>query len=93
MVDGEALVMTMAMISSNSPSRQGARTEFLNPELGFAMAAELRNSFWKTIEPLAFLGQGLFVAERGVRGGARGGLTMPRRNPTLVAPGGGEGTL
>ena len=41
MVDGEAAVMTMAMISSNSPSRQGARTEFLIPELGFSVAAEL----------------------------------------------------
>ena len=41
MVDGEAAVMTMAMISSNSPSRQGARTEFLIPELGFLVAAEL----------------------------------------------------
>jgi hypothetical protein len=29
MVDGEASVMMMAMISSNSPSRQGARMEFL----------------------------------------------------------------
>ena len=27
MVDGEALVMMMAMISSDSPSRQGARAE------------------------------------------------------------------
>ena len=51
MVDGEASVMMMAMISSNSPSRQGARTEFLNPEIGFSMAAELRNSFWKNVEP------------------------------------------
>ena len=46
-VDGEASVMMMAMISSNSPSRQGART----PEIGFSMAAELRNSFWKNFEP------------------------------------------
>jgi hypothetical protein len=29
MVDGEAPVMMMAMISSNSPSRQGAKMEFL----------------------------------------------------------------
>ena len=36
MVDGEASVMAMAMISSNSPSRQGARTEFLVPGLGFS---------------------------------------------------------
>ena len=47
MVYGEALVM----MSSTSPSLQGARTEFLNPELGFAMATELRKSFWKTIKP------------------------------------------
>ena len=92
MVDGEASVLMMAMISSNSPSRQGARTEFLNPEKGFAMAAALRTTFWKTIEPPLFLGQGLCVVERGIRGGARGGLTMPRRGPTLAAPGGGEGT-
>jgi len=39
MVDGEASVMMMAMISSNSPSRRSARTEFLVPEIGFAMAA------------------------------------------------------
>jgi hypothetical protein len=35
MVDGEASVMMMAMISSKSPSRQGARTEFLVPNHGF----------------------------------------------------------
>jgi hypothetical protein len=28
MVDGEASVLMMVMISSNAPSRQGARTEF-----------------------------------------------------------------
>jgi hypothetical protein len=31
MVDGEISVMMMAMISSKSPSWQGARTEFLVP--------------------------------------------------------------
>jgi hypothetical protein len=35
MVDGEASVMMMAMISSKSLSRQGARTEFLVPNRGF----------------------------------------------------------
>jgi hypothetical protein len=35
MVDGEMSVMMMAMISSNTPSRQGARTEFLVPNGGF----------------------------------------------------------
>jgi hypothetical protein len=35
MVDGEASVMMMAMISPNSPSRQGARIVFLVPNQGF----------------------------------------------------------
>ena len=56
MVDGEALVMTMLMISSNSMSRQGAITEFLIPKLGFLVSAELRESFWKIVDPLLFLG-------------------------------------
>jgi hypothetical protein len=34
MVDGEASVMMMAMISSKSLSRQGARMEFLVPNCG-----------------------------------------------------------
>ena len=51
MVDGEASVMMMAMISSKSPSRQGDRTEFLVAELGFLVAAAKRNSFWKNVEP------------------------------------------
>ncbi len=40
MVDGEAVVMTMVMISSESPSRQGARTELLIPGIEIAAAAE-----------------------------------------------------
>jgi hypothetical protein len=35
MVDGETSVMMMAMISSNTPSRRGARIEFLVPNRGF----------------------------------------------------------
>jgi hypothetical protein len=37
MVDGKTSVMMMMMmkISSKSPSRQGARTEFLVPNRGF----------------------------------------------------------
>jgi hypothetical protein len=35
MVDGETSVMMMAMISSKSPSWQGARTDFLVPNRGF----------------------------------------------------------
>ena len=48
MFDGEALVMMMAIISSYSPSRQGARTEFLTPKRGFAMVAEFRKGFMKS---------------------------------------------
>ena len=51
MVDGEASVMAMVMISSKSPSGQGARTEFLVPGLGFLVAAEQRNSFLKNVDP------------------------------------------
>ena len=50
MVDGEVAVMMMAMISSNSPSRKGARTEFLIPEIGFSMAAELWKVSGKSVD-------------------------------------------
>ena len=39
MVDGEVLVMMMAVISSDSPSRQGARTELLVSGIGFPVVA------------------------------------------------------
>ena len=42
MVDGETVMMTMVMISSESPSRQGARTELLIPGIEIASAAERR---------------------------------------------------
>ena len=51
MVDGEASVMMMAMISSNSPSRQGARTEFLVPEIRFSVAEELWSVLGKSVDP------------------------------------------
>ena len=47
-VDGEALVMMIATISSKSPSRQGARTEFMTLGRGFTMAAEFRKGFVKS---------------------------------------------
>src|SRR3954451_5285338 len=51
MVDVEALVIMMAMISSVSPSRQGARTEFLVPGIGFLVVATQRTCFAKSSEP------------------------------------------
>jgi hypothetical protein len=72
MVDGEASVMAMAMISSKSPSRQGARTEFLVPGLGFLVAAEQRNSFWKNVEPPGIFRSGaLYSAKERSRGWPR----------------------
>jgi hypothetical protein len=56
MVDGEALVMMMAMISSNSPSRQGARTKFLVPNWGFWWWRYSETLSGKTSNPLLFLG-------------------------------------
>ena len=51
MVDGEVLVTMVAMISSDSPSRQGARTELLVSGIGFRVVAAYRTSFWKNFEP------------------------------------------
>src|SRR3954449_6547890 len=51
MVDVEALVMMMVMISSVSPSRQGARTEFLVAAIGFLVVAAQRTCFAKSSEP------------------------------------------
>ena len=61
MVDEEALVMMMAAISSKSPSRQGARTEFLVPELGFLVAATQRNSFVEKRRPPSGFWLGAFI--------------------------------
>jgi hypothetical protein len=87
MVDGEASVMAMAMISSKSPSRQGARMELLVPGLGYLVVAEQRNSFWKNVEtPLGFQVQGLLIVRRRGRRGGRGSQTTPRRSQAWPAP-------
>src|SRR4051795_5905334 len=51
MIDVEALVMMMVMISSVSSSRQGARTEFLVPGIGFLVVAAQQTCFAKSSEP------------------------------------------
>src|SRR3954464_5164283 len=48
MVDVKALVMMMAMISSVSLSRQGDRTEFLVPGIGFLVVAAQQTCFAKS---------------------------------------------
>jgi hypothetical protein len=56
MVDGKASVMIMAMISSNSPSRQGARMEFLVLNRGFWWWQCRGTLIGENAEPLSFSG-------------------------------------
>jgi hypothetical protein len=56
MVDGEMSVMMMAMIFSKSPSRQGARTEFLVPNRDFWWWRHNGTLSGKNAEPLMFSG-------------------------------------
>ena len=51
MVDGEALVMTMAMILPKFPDPAGCQNGVSGSESWFLVAAAEQNSFWKTIEP------------------------------------------
>src|SRR3954454_15230575 len=87
MVDVEALVMMMAMISSVSPSRQGARTEFLVPGIGFLAVAAQRTCFAKSSEPPLISRHVGHIGERGGREGAGGGQTPPWRGQAWPAPG------
>src|SRR3954470_15927014 len=91
MVDGETLLMMMVLISSNSPSRQGARTEFLVPNRGFWWWRCSGTLSGKMSNPPLFLGQRAYVGEGGDRGGAKGGHTTPRRGLAWPARPGGVG--
>ena len=91
MVDGEVAVMMMAMISSNSPSRLGARTEFLIPEIGFSMAAKLWKFSGKSVDsPEVFRSEAL-SSPKGSVGGHTGWphhpWARPRPNRALGACG------
>jgi hypothetical protein len=68
MADGEASVMMMAMISSKSPSRQGARTEFLVPNQGFWWWRRSGTLSGKTSNSLMFSGPRPYVAGRRAQG-------------------------
>jgi hypothetical protein len=68
MVDGETSVMIMAMSSSKSPSRQGARTEILVPNRGFWWWWRSRTLSGKNAKTLIFSGQRLYVGGRRDRG-------------------------
>jgi hypothetical protein len=86
MVDGETSVMMMTMISSNSPSRQGARTEFLVLNRGFWWWRRSGTLSGKNVEPPLFSGQRPYVGERRARGSGRGGHTTTWRGLAWPAP-------
>jgi hypothetical protein len=89
MVDGETSVMMVMKISSKSPSRHGARTEFLVPNCGLMVAA-LRNSIWeKRQSPDSFRLKGICRRKEGLRR-RLGWLHHPRRGQAWAAPPGGE---
>src|SRR3954465_14024529 len=82
MVDVETLVMMMAMISSISPSRQGARTEFLVPGIGFLVVASQRTCFAKSSEPPRY-----FSSRRSYRRKGRPRRCQRRPDATQAQPG------
>jgi hypothetical protein len=70
MFDGETSVMMIAMISSKSPSRQGARTEFLVSNRGFWWWQRSGTLSGKNAKPPIFSGQRVYVGGRRGRGDA-----------------------
>jgi hypothetical protein len=63
-----------------SPSRQGAGIETSVPRNSSAMAAELRNSFWKIVDSFrVFRPEALYRRRGDVRGGTRRPHTMVAR--------------
>jgi hypothetical protein len=92
MVDGETSVMMVMKISSKSPSRQGARTEFLVSNRDFWWRWRSGSLSGENTQPSLFLGQRVYVGGRRGRGDGRGGLTTGGRGqgwaaPLVVSPG------
>jgi hypothetical protein len=80
------------MISSKSPSQQGARTGFLVPNCGFWWWRRNRTLSGKNDEPSILSGQKVYVGGRRGRGDAWGGHTPPpRRGLAWPVPPGGVG--
>ena len=82
MVDGEAVMMTMVMISSKSPSRQGARTELLIPRIEIAAAAKRGCVSRNMTNPPSIFRSRALCSPKGSVGGARGAHTLVGRGPT-----------
>jgi hypothetical protein len=68
MVDGETSVMMVMKISSKSPSRQCARTEFPSFESWFLVVAAQRKSIWEKHQtPAPFRSEGICRRKEGSR--------------------------
>lgn len=92
MVYGEALVMTMAMIPFDSPSRRSAGTGTSGPRIEFRGGGGARMCFLeKVLGCPSFLGLREFISERGTRGGGRVDLLMCWRGQEPAAPAPDEG--
>jgi hypothetical protein len=89
MVDGETSVMMM--ISSKSPSQQGARTEFLVPNRAFWWWRHTETLYGKKAKPPILSGQKVYVGGRRGQGDAWGSHTTPWRGLAWPAPPGGVG--
>jgi hypothetical protein len=89
MVDGETLVMMMMKISSKSPSRQGARTEFLVPNHSFSWWRRNGTLSGENAEPPIVSGLEVYVGGRRGRGDDWGGLNTLWRGQVWAAPPGG----
>ena len=93
MVDGDALVMTMAMILSKFPVPARCQNGVSGSESWFLVAAAEWNSFWKLLNPPQFLGRKQLIGAEGGRGAAWGGHTPPDAGSGGPAPGVGLGPL
>jgi hypothetical protein len=89
MVDGETSVMMMAMISSKSSSRQGARTEFVVLNHNFLWWRRSGTLSGKNAEPPIFSGQRVYLGGRRGRGDGWGGHTTPWCGLAWPVPPGG----
>jgi hypothetical protein len=86
MVDGETSVTIVMKISSKSPSRQDARTEFLVLNRGFWWWRRSESLSGKNAEPPLLSGQRVYVGGRRGRGDGRGGHTTGGRGQAWAAP-------
>jgi hypothetical protein len=89
MVDGEMSAIMVMKISSKSPSRQCARTEFLVLNHGFWWWRRSGSLSRKNVEPPIVSGRRIFVGGRRARGDGWAGLTTPWRGQAWATPPGG----